>query len=67
MKFLLRATLLLGSLVWVTVCIKQFIALGVFDHPSIAIDNPALLIQTFVALIIFRSAWLLGQEKRRRF
>lgn len=52
---------------WVTVCIKQFIALGVFDHPSIAIDNPALLIQTFVALIIFRSAWLLGQEKRRRF
>ena len=67
MKFLIRAILLLGSLVWLIVCAKQFVALGILDHPSVAIDNPTLLIQTFIALMILRSAWMFGQEKRRRF
>ncbi|MEC4726670.1 hypothetical protein HWQ46_14040 [Shewanella sp. D64] len=67
MKFLFRAILLLGSLVWLVVCAKQFVGLGILDNPAVAIDNPTLLIQIFIALMIFRSAWMFGQMKRRRF
>ncbi|ACA85463.1 hypothetical protein [Shewanella woodyi] len=67
MKFLLRAVLLLGSLVWLVICAKQFVGFGILDDLAVAIDHPTLLIQTFIALLILRSAWMSGHEKRRPF
>ncbi|MBW8183582.1 hypothetical protein [Shewanella nanhaiensis] len=67
MKFLLRAILLLGSLAWLVVCAKQFVGFGILDNLGVAMDHPTLLIQTFIALIILRSAWMFGHEKRRPF
>ncbi|QFU21653.1 hypothetical protein FM038_005460 [Shewanella eurypsychrophilus] len=63
MKFLVRAVLLLGSLVWLVVCAKQLVSLGVVDNPSVAMDNTQLLIQGVIALIILRSTW--GSKRNR--
>lgn len=63
MKFLVRAVLLLGSLVWLVICAKQLVSLGVVNNPSIAMENTQLLIQGAIALIILRSTW--GSKRNR--
>ncbi|BAJ00865.1 hypothetical protein SHVI106290_01795 [Shewanella violacea] len=63
MKFLFRAVLLLGSLVWLIICTKELLNLGVVQNPSIAMDNIQLLIQGAIALLILRSTW--GSKRNR--
>ncbi|AQS37691.1 hypothetical protein Sps_02537 [Shewanella psychrophila] len=63
MKFIFRAVLLLGSLVWLIVCAKELLKLGVVHNPSIAMDNSLLLIQGVIALLILRSTW--GSKRNR--
>ncbi|MBE7215377.1 hypothetical protein MK852_18785 [Shewanella benthica] len=63
MKFIFRAVLLLGSLVWLVICAKQLVSLGIVNNPSIAMDNSQLLIQGVIALLILRSTW--GSKRNR--
>lgn len=63
MKFIFRAVLLLGSLVWLVICAKQLVSLGIVNNPAIAMDNSQLLIQGVIALLILRSTW--GSKRNR--
>ncbi|NRB23580.1 hypothetical protein [Shewanella sp.] len=63
MKFIFRAVLLLGSLVWLVICAIQLVNLGIVNKPSIAMDNSPLLIQGVIALFILRSTW--GSKRNR--
>jgi hypothetical protein len=57
MNFMIRSLLLLGSLVWLAVCAKQFLSLGVMQRPETMSEHLPLMIQILVAVLLLKSAW----------